>query len=94
MSLQLAGNWFSEITRARMLKAGLSTDQVDLLYAPFDGNDGRLTAPDLSALDLVTDSRLAAWGESLPDILRPRRASNAWAVNGLRSPTGRPVLAG
>ena len=94
MSLQLAGNWFSEITRARMLKAGLSPEQIELLYLPFEGNDGTLTAPDLSALERVGDRRLAALEEMLPDVLRPRRASNAWAVNGPLSPTGRPLLAG
>ena len=94
MSLQLAGNWFSEITRARMLKAGLSAEQIDLLYAPFEGSDGGLTAPDLSALDLVGESRLARLQEALPEILRPRRASNAWAVDGLLSPSGRPILVG
>ena len=94
MSMQLAGNWFSEITRARMLKAGLTTEQIDLLYAPFEGNDGSLTTPDLSALNLVSETRLAALNEILPDILRPRRASNAWAVDGLMSPSGQPVVAG
>lgn len=94
MSMQLAGNWFSEITRARMLKAGLTTDQIDLLYAPFEGNDGSLTAPDLSAVDLVNDTRFAALEAILPEILHPRRASNAWAVNGLLSPSGQPIVAG
>ncbi len=99
MSMQLAGNWFSEITRARMLKAGLSTDQIDLLYAPFEGSDGSLTAPDLtapdlSALELIDDTRLATYQAALPEILRPRRASNAWAVDGLLSPSGQPIVAG
>ena len=94
MSMQLAGNWFGEITRARMLKAGLSTDQIDLLYAPFEGSDGSLTAPDLSGVDLVGGTRLAALDRMLPEILRPRRASNAWAVDGLLSPSGVPIVAG
>lgn len=94
MSLQLAGNWFSEITRARMIGAGLTAAQVDLLYAPFEGNDGSLTAPDLSAMEDIEPGRLAALQAALPEILRPRRASNAWAVTGLRSPSGRPILAG
>lgn len=94
MSMQLAGNWFSEITRARMLKAGLTTDQIDLLYAPFEGSDGTLTAPDLSAVDVVNGNRLAALDRILPEILRPRRASNAWAVDELLSPSGMPIVAG
>jgi len=94
MALQLSGNWFAEITRARMLKAGLSAEQIDLLYAPFDGSDGSLTAPDLAAVDAVSEGRLAALKSGIPDILRPRRASNAWAVTGPRSSTGKPVLAG
>ncbi|MDF1791564.1 MAG: penicillin acylase family protein [Thalassobaculaceae bacterium] len=94
MSLQLAGNWFSEITRARMLKTGLTPERINLLYAPFEGSDGSLTAPDLSAVDRLDDTRLAALAAALPDVLRPRRASNAWAVTGLQSPSGKPILAG
>ncbi len=96
MSLQLAGNWFSEITRARMLKAGLSAERIDLLYAPFEGGDASLTAPDLAAAAAagVSDSRLAALRSAIPPVLHPRRASNVWAVTGLRSPTGKPILAG
>lgn len=94
MSLQLAGNWFAEITRARMLKAGLTPEQVDLLYAPFDGSDGSLTVPDLSAVDAVDARRFAGLQAAIPEVLLPRRASNAWAVTDLMSPSGKPILAG
>lgn len=99
MSLQLAGNWFSEITRARMLKAGLTADQIDLLYAPLDVGQHVPAAPDLSASHLsaiegLDAQRLAAVAAGLPETLRPRRASNAWAVTGPLSPSGKPILAG
>lgn len=94
MSLQLAGNWFSEITRARMLKAGLTAEQIDLLYAPFDTSRHVPATPDPSAIDRLEPDRLGALATSLPEVLRPRRASNAWAVTGLFSPSGKPILAG
>lgn len=94
MSLQLAGNWFSEIARARMLKAGLTTDQIDLLYAPFETDAFVPAAPDLAAIEPLDGPRLERLAAELPEFLRPRRASNAWAVTGLLSPSGKPILAG
>jgi len=98
MSLQLAGNWFGEILRARMLKAGLTRDDLDTLWA---GNGaglrtGSATAPadDGGAVALLDGGGLAALAAALPGILAPRLASNVWVLDGSRTPTGKPVLAG
>lgn len=95
MSLQLAGNWFGEILRARMLKAGLTPAELDTLWA--EGTSRRagvLPADTAAALDAVGAARLDALAAGLPDELAPRLASNLWALPGWRTPTGRPVLAG
>jgi len=95
MALQLSGNWFSEITRARMLKAGLTAEDLELLYAPFPGEERAKLGPDLShMLRGVSDSLLAALPAAAHPAIRPRLASNAWALAGSRTPTGKPVLAG
>lgn len=94
MSLQLAGNWFGEILRARMLKAGLSPADLDTLWAE-DGPERRAAAAwDGEAIALLGRQRLDALGAALPDELGPRLASNVWILDGSRTPTGRPVLAG
>lgn len=94
MSLQLAGNWFGEILRARMLKAGLAPADLDTLWAD-DGPPRRIAAaPASEAVALLGRERLDALGAALPDELAPRLASNVWILGGSRTPTGRPVLAG
>ena len=94
MSLQLAGNWFSEILRARMLKAGLTAADLEVLYAPFPGDSPPITTPGQQAVEHLDAARLARLSASIPADLMPRRASNAWALSGSRTPTGKPVLAG
>ncbi|MEQ8818105.1 MAG: penicillin acylase family protein [Thalassobaculum sp.] len=100
MSLQLAGNWFGEILRARMLKAGLTRADLDTLWAerpqpPRAGADASSPAVGSgTALSLLDAGRLDRIAAALPDVLAPRLASNVWILDGSRTPTGKPVLAG
>ena len=94
MALQLSGNWFAEITRSRMLKAGLTPADLELLYSPFPGNAQSRLAPDLAALSALPDTLLAGMKAGIHPAIEPRLASNAWAVSGDLTPSGKPVLAG
>jgi penicillin amidase len=93
MAFQLGSNWPDELTRLRMTEAGLDPEQIAFLFRqagellePESGLKQGLIAPDM--LDRAT--RFAA---SLPDILAPQGASNAWAIAGTRTESGRPLLA-
>ncbi len=94
MSLQLAGNWFGEILRTRMLKAGLTANDLDTLWAATPEPEDPPAAPSLAALELLGADWLESMAAALPAELSPRLASNAWALAGSRTPTGKPVLAG
>lgn len=94
MALQLSGNWFGEILRARMLKAGLSRDDIATLWATADDGASPPMAPSLAAIDALDAGRLARLEDALPDEIAPRYESNAWVLSGSRTPTGKPLLAG
>jgi penicillin amidase len=94
MALRLSGNWSAEITRSRMLKAGLSPEDLGLLYAAFPGEDLSVMTPDLSWLDGMPDARLADLDARTHPEIQPQFASNAWAITGERSESGKPILAG
>lgn len=94
MSLQLAGNWFGEILRARLLKAGLSPADLDTLWAESPEQDGPPTAPSLAGVSALDPAQLARLDDALPADLAPRLASNVWALSGAHTPTGKPMLAG
>ncbi len=89
MALLLAGNYRSELLRARML-ARLTPEQLAILYPQYPG-DGPVAIGDLAALfrTLPLDKIYAA----LPDIVGPTFASNNWVVDGHHSISGKPVLA-
>ncbi|MFY8105580.1 MAG: penicillin acylase family protein [Elstera sp.] len=91
MGMALAGNWRDEAVRARMLGHGMPPATIDLLF-------GRVTPPRQQAdgsadfwrsLDPALGRALAA----LPPIAEPRTASNAWALAGSRTASGKPLLA-
>ena len=95
MAMQLSGNWFAEVTRAQMLKAGLTPDDISLLYAPFPGEARSTLSPELAALqDAISEKMLSAIADAAHPAIQPRYASNAWALDGTRTPTGKPILAG
>jgi penicillin amidase len=96
MAWNLSGNWRSELLRLRMFaEKGLSGEQIAELYAvePVDvGSDtANLLAPELEPLrrQLRATTNLAL--PPGPDT--ESNGSNAWAVAGPRSSTGKPLLA-
>ena len=93
MALQLSSNWFRELLRARMAKAGLTEEQIRDLFQPVDGLAAVPVSPDLAALDGLSERRLADAVRAIPVDLRPRMASNAWVVDGRHTKTGKPLLA-
>ncbi len=91
MGMALSGNWRDEALRARMLGQGMPPATIDLLF-------GRVTPPRQQAeggadfwrsLDPALGRALA----SLPPIAEPRTASNAWALAGSLTASGKPLLA-
>jgi len=93
MAFQLGSNWTDELTRLRMAEAGLTAEQIAFLFRqagelpePEAGIRQGLIAPDM--LD-----RAARFAAALPDALAPQGASNAWAIAGTRTESGKPLLA-
>jgi penicillin amidase len=95
MGLWLSFNWRQELARWR-LSAHLPRDTIEALW-PSQHEAGRTAAM------LDTKTRYAAaedgqFGAALPafpaPFTEPDRASNEWAVDGSRSATGAPLLAG
>lgn len=85
MGLYLSGNWRSELARAALdaRPAGRTKE----LWPPQDDTP----RPDARRLD----TRLAAVVPDFPEPFTwPGSASNEWAVDGSRTATGRPLLAG
>ena len=90
MALRLAGNWRTERLRLDML-ARLSPEQVNFLWPPYPG-DAPTAFPGMSG----GGSGLAAFPAMDWDPRSagaPGTASNAWALSGTRTTTGKPFLA-
>ncbi|WND75669.1 penicillin acylase family protein [Thalassospiraceae bacterium LMO-SO8] len=90
MALRLAGNWRTERLRLDML-ARLSPEQVNFLWPPYPG-DAPTAFPGMSG----GGSGLAAFPAMDWDpqsVGAPGTASNAWALSGMRTSTGKPFLA-
>ncbi len=81
MALWLSGDWTEELLRAALFKR-LTADQMRQLWPALAGVPSGETA-DLSQAVL----------DSMPAELMPRLASNAWAVSGDRTASGKPLLA-
>ncbi len=95
MSMRLSGNWRDELVRARMLET-LSNEQILRFWYPdMSGANADQAALESRALQRTYGTlplgQLAALAPPLPSA--PRGASNAWAVAGPQSETGKPVLA-
>ena len=87
MGLRLSGNWRDELLRAR-LAARLPPERIEEMW-PGTPPETRVSAsPPWRGLAL---DRLAAAVPEAPGL--PRGASNAWAVSGTRTATGKPILA-
>ncbi len=91
MGMALSGNWRDEALRARMLGQGMPPATIDLLF-------GRVTPPRQQAQSSADfwrslDPALGRALASLPPLAEPRTASNAWALAGSRTASGKPLLA-
>lgn len=91
MGMSLSGNWRDEALRARMLAQGMPAETVDLLFGRVGQKHSQSAAtPDFwQRLDPAMARVLAA----LPPVAEPRTASNAWALAGSRTASGKPLLA-
>lgn len=95
LGLMLTGNWQTEALRAR-LAARLDGESLEALTPPQGGGpaqDGASTLEPFAALPALHAIADMA-GLDLPSIAPlGAGASNAWAVDGTRSATGKPILA-
>ena len=107
MALQLSGNWGREAQRARLLKA-VDAETIEKMFpAPPPGSPvtlppsvraGRATAqadaPISEPFDAETAiARVVAAFDALPRYFTPPGASNAWALDGTQTASGKPILA-
>ncbi len=98
MALMLSGNWRREIERG-ILAARLPPDALGRLFLPYPA-DAPVTVP-ASGPDRAeslppardTAARAAALAAVMPRLPAADTASNAWAVAGTRTVSGKPVLA-
>ncbi len=92
MGLYLSGNWRSELTRAA-LQAKLPGNRLRELWPPQDDTprpDAQLS-PGLA----LAGTQLAAAVPEFPEpFTLPSTASNEWAVDGRKTISGKPLLAG
>ena len=91
MDLELAGNYRSELERARLART-LSADELHFLYPGYP-KGAPTTLADLARIyRLLPLDRLHA---ELPplSVLGPIYASNNWVVDGAHSESGKPLLA-
>ncbi len=92
MGLYLSGNWRSELARAAV-QARLPAARMKELWPPQDDTP----RPDARVLPGLSHwaTRLAAAVPDFPEPFTwPHSASNEWAVDGSRTTTGHPLLAG
>lgn len=91
MGMALAGNWRDEALRVRMRAQGMPSETVDLLFGRVSPASQRSDAGSgfWRALDPAMRGLLAG----MPAIAEPRTASNAWALAGSRTASGKPLLA-
>ncbi len=89
MALDLAGNWQRELLRARL--AGELPGAVYRQLFPYEPTPDDATLEQLARTleDVDLDALAALIGPPAP----PGHGSNAWVVDGSRTPGGRPLLA-
>lgn len=92
MALSLAGNQSQELARARLDRI-LPPDTVEkLIDPPLDGSPASTDTARAATVSPVL-AALGGFAQDLPEPWQPQTASNAFAVGGGRSASGRPVLA-
>ena len=81
MAVQLAGDWRDDLLRTK-LSGRLGPRRLNELWP--SAASGPVTISPGEAQSLLS---------SLPEVLQPRQASNAWAVSGALTASGKPLLA-
>ena len=89
MAMLLSGNWRMELLRAKLLK---HLDPADVAFL-WPGNPGDAPTTITAAAELPPAPLLRALLDGLPPELHPQSASNAWAVPGGMTGSGKPILA-
>lgn len=89
MALQLSGNWYAELERARLANH-FSAEQIEELWS---SEPAERHVPLSETLKRLDRTRLAAIQARVPDAVRPRLASNIWALGGAHTESGKPLLA-
>jgi len=99
MAWDLSGNWSNELMRMRLAQR-LTKKQIDEFLPPYPGNAGKADAPlptvDYTALYKTlkgTVDQLVAAARTAPPGFVSGMGSNNWVVSGVRSETGKPLLA-
>jgi penicillin amidase len=91
MALSLSGNWRGEALHAQLAQR-LSVEQLDDFYAD-RGVGGPITLASPVEKSQAGDALFARALAALPDVIRPRLASNVWVVDGRYTQSGKPILA-
>lgn len=95
LGLMLTGNWFNEAQRARLAEQ-LDGETLEFLTPPVGGGPAPDGSGDLRNFTQVpvreAIERVLAFGTPAEGLIGPG-ASNAWAVAGPRTATGKPILA-
>ena len=91
MALSLSGNWRGEALRARLAQR-LSPEQLDDFYGDRSVG-GPISLPSAVEKSQAIDDLFARALAAMPDAIRPRLASNEWAVDGRHTRSGKPILA-
>ncbi len=98
MAIRLSGNYQAELVRARLARS-LPRERIEDLWPAYPAAGPITTEPVRQASDAQTkpsDDLLWALNLPLPTLPEPDEmpgASNAWAVAGSRTDTGKPILA-
>ncbi|UUX50402.1 penicillin acylase family protein [Nisaea acidiphila] len=93
MAFQLGTNWADELVRLRMAEAGLTAAQIDFLYREADGGASRPIEIKQGRIAPHLLDQAVRFAASMPPQLAPQGASNAWALSGSRTESGKPLLA-
>ena len=98
MAIRLSGNYQAELVRARLARS-LPRERIEELWAPYPADGPITTEPAQQASDALPSPRddlLWALDLPLPPVPQPDEmpgASNAWALAGTKTDTGKPILA-
>jgi penicillin amidase len=87
MTLQLSGNWRSEIARARLV-ANWSPEMLAQIWPNWAAEPGTT----LAMAELYRGLDLEGLAKALPAPIGPSLASNVWALAGARTNSGKPIL--